>query len=526
MTPKTKTVASFYEAQASSERKPYEDRAVKHSQVTIPYLFTEDTLTNNKHKSFIQRQSIGSKGVNSLASKLLITQFPANTPFFRFDYPKEQMDEILNTLKETAPDQSSDIDALRGKVEKELSNYEQLITTEIETQAMRPVLNSALKQLIVTGNVLLHLPDKGGIKMYRLHNFIVVRDSSGKPYRIIAKDIVRYDTLSKDLLDEAKLLDIQESEKEKDIHVFTDIQWNQDTNKWDVVQEINEHIIESSRGTYHKDRLPWIPLRFIRMDGEHYGRAYVEEYYGDLLSVSELREAITDGSKASAKLLVMVRPNSSTKKKDIAESPNGAIVNGDANDVSMLQAQKHADLAVAERTSEQIKSDLKDAFLMKNTRQAERVTREEIRRDAEELEDTLGGIYSTLSHELQTPLVNILMHRTLKKTKFSFFPKDALEPRITTGIEALGRGNDLQKLRLFLQTLVESLGIEGVLAILKGGNLVDRVAASIGINTEGLIKSEEERAQEAQQNQMMAMSQQALPQLMQMLNQSQGNQNG
>ncbi|WP_416142518.1 portal protein [Escherichia coli] len=42
-------------------------------------------------------------------------------------------------------------------------------------------------------------------------------------------------------------------------------------------------------------------------------------------------------------------------------------------------------------------------------RTGERVTAEEIRYVASELEDTLGGVYSILSQELQLPLVRVLL---------------------------------------------------------------------------------------------------------------------
>ena len=33
---------------------------------------------------------------------------------------------------------------------------------------------------------------------------------------------------------------------------------------------------------YPIDKSPWLPLRYTRIDGEDYGRGFVEEYIGDL----------------------------------------------------------------------------------------------------------------------------------------------------------------------------------------------------------------------------------------------------
>ena len=45
------------------------------------------------------------------------------------------------------------------------------------------------------------------------------------------------------------------------------------------------------------------------------------------------------------------------------------------------------------------------------SRSAERVTAEEVRYMAQELETALGGVYSILSQEFQYPFVNLLLGR-------------------------------------------------------------------------------------------------------------------
>ena len=82
-------------------------------------------------------------------------------------------------------------------------------------------------------------------------------------------------------------------------------------------------------------------------------------------------------------------------------------------------------------------------------------------------------------------------------------PKDSVKPTVVTGIEALGRGQDLNKLAAFLQYL-QPLGPEVIQSEMNLGDYIDRLAASLGIDTSGLIKSDEQKAQEqAMQQQMM-----------------------
>ena len=59
---------------------------------------------------------------------------------------------------------------------------------------------------------------------------------------------------------------------------------------------------------------------------------------GDIQSLESLTKAIVEGSAGASKMLFMVSPNGSTRAHKIAQSPNGAIIEGSANDVSVLQA--------------------------------------------------------------------------------------------------------------------------------------------------------------------------------------------
>ena len=96
------------------------------------------------------------------------------------------------------------------------------------------------------------------------------------------------------------------------------------------------------------------------------------------------------------------------EQENLGESPNGAIIEGSANDVSVLQVNKFADFRIAYDTMNRIETRLQLAFLLNSSiqRNAERVTASEIRFMAEDLEQALGGIYSILSQEFQLPLCN------------------------------------------------------------------------------------------------------------------------
>ena len=155
------------------------------------------------------------------------------------------------------------------------------------------------------------------------------------------------------------------------------------------------------------------------------------------------------------------------------------------------------------------------AFLLNTAiqRDAERVTAQEIRYMAQQLETAMGGIYSLLSQEFQLPLVTILMKRMSQANEIPSLPKNSVKPTIITGVEALGRGNDLQKLREFVAEVANLAQVNPqIVQTLNTQDLIKRIATGLGIDTEGLVKSEEELAQEQasmeeqmQNQQMMGM---------------------
>lgn len=483
------TCAETYEKLAA-KRNSFLDRAQECAKVTIPTLIPDDN-----HSSFTRYptpyQSVGARGVNNLASKLLLALLPPNSPFFRL-----AVDDY--TLEEMAGDE-----AARAKVEEALNKIERSVMTEMETDGLRSPLFEGLKHLITGGNVLLHLPKDGGARVFPLSRYVVKRDPMGNVLMAITKEEIAPNALPQDI---RELL--ADEVKDEKVAIYTKIY--RDGNKFKMYQEVNKTIIPDTQATYPVDKSPMLVLRWTRIDGEDYGRGYVEEYLGDLISLEGLSKAVLEASAASAKIVFMVNPNGTTRAADIARAENGAIVNGNANEVTVLQAQKHADMRIAQETSREIGQRLSQAFLMNSSiqRSGERVTAEEIRYMAGELEDALGGVYSILSQEFQLPLVARVMDRMTKARRIPALPKGVVRPAIVTGLEALGRGHDLQKLQLFMQTLGQ-LGPDAM-SMMNMGDLVARVGTSLGIDMSGLVKSQEDLA--AEQQEAMAMQQEQMQQ--------------
>jgi len=494
------SVASRY-AHLMTTRESYLRRARDASKLTIPSLVPPEGHSDSSIYE-TPYQAVGARGVNNLASKLLMALLPPNAPFFRLTI------DDFDILEVAGPE-------ARGAVEEALARIERTGMGEIEHLALRVPTFELLKHLIVSGNGLLYMPKKGSVKFYRLDRYVVKRDYMGNVLEIITKESVSPMMLPKPAQEIIK----NDGDAAKNIDLYTCVK--KTYKGWDIHQEVMGEIIEGTTGSYPEDKNPFIPLRLNRIDGEDYGRGFVEEYIGDLKSLEALTQAIVEGSAASAKVLFMVAPNGTTKARVLAESPNGAIVQGNAQDVSTLQVNKFNDFRVALETSGQITERLSFAFLLNSSvqRNAERVTAEEVRFMAQELESALGGVYSILSQEFQLPLVKLLLNRLEAAGKMPKMPKDSIKPKIVTGIEALGRGQDLNKLAQMLSYL-QPLGPEVIQQYMNVGDYIDRLAASLGIDTGGLIKTEEQLAQGQQQQQemmqqqtMAKMAERAAPQL-------------
>tara|TARA_R110002012_G_C11649007_1_gene611258 strand:- start:174 stop:1694 length:1521 start_codon:yes stop_codon:yes gene_type:complete len=481
------------------ERAPYLDRAEESAKFTIPALmppaYSTSAASRSHDKLYQPYQSLGARGVNSLSANLLMSLLPPTQSFFRL------------VVEESAKADIGD-PAIVTEIEKNLSQIEQIVSREIEIQAYRPPIHEALRLLIVTGNALVHIGDDGTMRTFRMDNYVIKRGPSGKPVKIILKEKVHIDALDPEVANIVR----HEATSDKMVELYTCVMYDHSTKKYNVYQHIEKYLLPDSEVTYKEDELPYIALRFTRVDGEDYGRSFVEEHIGDIRSLEGLSQAILEGAVASAKVLFLVSPNGTTKAKALAQSSNGAIVQGSANDVSVLQVQKHADMSVALSTIAEIKERLGKAFMITSDlfRQAERVTATEIQAIIRQVEKTLGGLYSLLSSEFQLPLIKMLLKNLQKRKEIPKLPKE-VHPTIIVGVDAIGRAAELEKLDTLLAGMGQLFGPEALGQYVNVNEYISRRATALGVQVEGLIKTQEELQQEQQQ----AMMQQAMMQGMQ-----------
>lgn len=500
------TVKSRYDA-LDSERRNLLDRARECASLTLPFLLPPEGATQDDALP-TPYQSLAAYGVNNLASKLLLTLFPPNTPFFKYNVDRDVSQEIKQIV------QRPDVVEL---LEQKLAQREQDIQKQIEAQAYRVPMFQALRHLVICGNCLVVIdPKTRGMKVYRLDQYVVNRDPRGDVLEIVLRERVSYMALDEDIqaLIEDRRTSMEDTDKKDDkkhLELYTYV-WREGK-LFKVKQEISGVEVPGSEGSYPLDKVPYLPLRWTSIEGEDYGRGHVEEFLGDVTSLEGLWKSIIESAGAAAKTLFLVNPNSIADVDELTSAPNCSFVLGMETDITTLAIDRYNELKVPFQATQELTERLSRAFLLNSSvqRDAERVTAMEIRYLAAELEDALGGIYSVLSQELQRPILSRIIADMEKAGKLESLDEEGISLTITTGLEALGRGHDLAKIRAFMQDVLEAIPAELVFAEIKPRSFLMRTATAYGVDIDGLFKTEEEKAAEAKAAQEQALIQQFGP---------------
>ena len=485
----------------TSYRNHFLDIAVECSELTLPYLIQRDELRPS-HKNLRQPwQSVGSKAVVTLASKLMLALLPPQTAFFKL-----QMDD--SKLGTELPAE------IRSELDLSFAKMERMVMDSIAASGDRVAVHQAIKHLVVGGNALLYM-GKDGIKHYPLNRYVVERDGNGNIIEIVTKELINKQLLPQEFQELKARETVALGSNTNDVEIYTHVKL--DNNRWVWHQEAFDKLIPNTDGKAPKDANPWLVLRFNSVDGENYGRGRVEEFLGDFKSLNALSQAMVEGSASAAKVVFVVSPSSMTKPQTIAQAGNGAIVQGRPEDIGVIQVGKTADFSTAMQMMQNLERRLLEAFLVLNVRQSERTTAEEVRLTQLELEQQLGGLFSLLTVEFLVPYLNRKLLVLSRSGQLPKYPKDLVRPTIVAGINALGRGQDRESLTAFITTVAQTLGPEALMKFINADEAIKRLAAAQGIDVLNLVKSMEDQQSEAdaaaQQEQEMAQMQMA-PQLL------------
>lgn len=449
-------------------------RSEQYAEWTLPAIFPMKPVSDQSEMQH-DNQSVGARAVNHLSNKLVLALFAPSRPFFRLE-----VDEEFQVKLEAA----GVTEAIRQLA---MSRAEREAMKEFARRGGRTAMTEAMKLLLITGNALLYSPKPGRMQAYSIRDYVVVRDLSGKVIEFITKDSKALMTLPENIRASVKAQNPKLKDSD-DVALYTHVILKADK-KFHVLQAVENVDLPDTAGTHTEKNLPWIPLTWSLIRGRDYGIGLVEDYAGDFHALSLLSAAMVRGAAIAADIKFLVDPAGSTDVKDLNASESGAYVPGRKDDIYCLQVDKANDWNMVLQIMQAYEKRIGLAFLLGSavTRDAERVTAEEIRHQANELETSLGGVYSRLAEDLQLPLAFLLM----TSSKLSLGDAGEVEPSIVTGMDSLSRNGDLEALQLFFQDLAILANLpEPVQRRLKFGEVMALYGAARGVKYEKFMKDE------------------------------------
>ena len=468
------------------------------AKVTIPGLIPEEGSSNPHDVAVQPYTSLGARGVNNLSAKLLLSQFPPERPFFR-----QEIDADILT----------ELGAQRGDAEAQLAGISR--KAMLLSEPHRPLWMEVFRHLIVAGNMLVYAPLDGlSLRLWRLDQYVVRRNAKGQMLEAITREEVYPSELDPATVAATKIeFDPEKPDSDKIVDLYTYVKRVGDS--IEHFEEINGFEVPGSRGKAKVDEAGWQALRWQAVPGSDYGRSYVSEYAGDFLSLEDASKSILQFAAAAARIINIVDPNSGIDIEELSRAESGDFLNGFRDKIQTLQLDKSQDFQVVWKVAEQMERRLSQAFLLtSNTiRDAERVTAEEIRAVAQELEDSFGGTYSVISTDVQAPYARRLLHILARSGAAPKLPA-TVSVRIVTGFAALGRNHETAALRDWLVDLKDNFGENWVIANVQATEVAKRLGVGRGVvGVEELLKDPAAVAQEQQEGLASQAALNAAPQL-------------
>lgn len=319
------TVPSEFFNSNLSDRKPYEDRAQKISEISLPYVFRAGGSDGGSELFKSVSQSFNGRQVNNLKSKMGMALLPPATSSFRLKPDAIAMVKLF-AGNETAIE----------KIRQQLSLNTDAINSEIENQQIRSSLFDMLLQQIIVGSVVVEKNDRAGITIFPLRTFVVKLDSRGEPLAMCIVEKLA-------MLPEG----IEAKEVKEEYELYTLLALDKDTNKWIMKQDIDSDIVGTAKTYADYDALPFRYFGWNWVQGDAYHRPFAEDYYPDMEQIDKLGKLNTQGAIIAAKSVILVNQRGGrTRKADLTDASNGAVIDGSADDITAFQLNKNFDFEV------------------------------------------------------------------------------------------------------------------------------------------------------------------------------------
>lgn len=469
-------------------------RCEEYAKITLPYLFPESSYDESNDSLQYSRHSIGAQAVNNLANKMMLALFQPANPFFRLSL----------TAKAAASIKGTDME---GKVEDSLAEGERSAMREMAKGMYRPALFELMKHLIVTGNGCPVFHKDGTLSIISLRNYVVQRSPDGTLLELVHKRPITLSAVDPAARKAYETAGGSAQEDDDVVHWYHWIKKSPDSDDYTVTQYIDKVRLPTEYDSKYKsyDDLPYQPQVWVLPTESHYGIGLVEEYHGDLQALNIYAEAQTDGAAMAATWRLLKNPTGEMRVEELANSENGDVIVGRADELTLFTAPVAANVQQISAILSDTARRVGQGFLMMTSvsRDAERVTAEEIRILASELETGLGGVYARMAVSLQLPMAKFLFERI----EIPLADTD-LETTIITGMEALSRQVELDKMQQLIASVAQIAQLPPQsLVWFKEEALYDFLAAGFGLERGKFVRTSEEvqQIQQQQAQQQLAM---------------------
>ena len=480
-------------------------RSETYARWTLPYVCPEDnTSDSTQRKSFVYN---GARYASHLANRVVDTMFPSDRPFFALSLTPESELKMAET---TSPEDRA---ALKDTFRESTALIEKLAMRKMGMTHYRPVAVQAAEHVIVTGNACILRNDEGERVVYGIKDFCVRRDLTGNLLHAILRDSKKFDSLDADV--QKKVIEKNPaivSDKETTVTLYT--YFYRENDKWHSIQGIDTCTLEDTVRSYSDEAMPLIALTWSLSRGDSYGRGLVEAHATMFNQIDVLTESAIDLVGIASDIKWLVNPASGIDIEEWNNAPRGAYVPGKEGDVMMTEFRGRDELEVIHAQVLHLNRELGMIFLSGNssTRDAERVTAEEIRFNARELNTAFGGIYSRLAVSWQQREADYLI---AKLDSALYARLKNFEVTVVTGVESLSREGKLDD---FARAITDLQMLDAVPEDIRGQLDIQVIAKFIFTNrgasftdfvlSEDKMRQKQEAAQAAQQQQLDAEGQQ------------------
>lgn len=408
-------------------RSAHLERAREYAELTIPSVLPPDGFTENS-ELIVPDSSLGAKLVTNLSSRIVSAALPAGLPFIRASLKLEEMDTEL--LQQIMDDQE-----YAQAIDEDLALVERMIIRSLEQHQARLAVQLGVEHCAITGTQLAEKAEDGTWRVYRLDNYVIVRQPNGAIIEVITRDV-----LDASYLPDIEGVTLTAEDRANGVPLFKHVK-HIGNGKWERRRQVKDVVLSEVE---ELDYNPFVAARWKPTINEHYGRSHVEENVGDLRTYEGLQTAIREAAAIMARINPLVHPNQSyTRLEDLVRAENGQPIAGRGEDVDILESSKARDMAFVASYAEVLEQRLGYSFAVNSAVQpeGERITATQIRNLSSELDAVLGGIFISLTNELIQPIIE-LEYRSLKPLLKGVTSDLPVEVKLTTGIEALGREQD------------------------------------------------------------------------------------